>query len=299
MLIAVILLCIAVVVLSAALILQKREIRKICDALTKIRDGRSGGTIHSSGGSRDTDRLISEINDLIADLRLQKEEYERKRHQTDQMVTNISHDLRTPLTSAVGYVDLIRSGTLDKEEERRELEIVSERLDRLQRLIDSFFEFSKVLSEGGTPEITKVNVTAVLEESIACAYDNFEEQGRSIIPDIGEKKITASANPIMLTRIFDNLISNALKHGKGDLNIIRDGTSLVFSNGLPGEEPVDTDRIFDEFYTTDISRTKGSTGLGLAIAKQFSDMLGIGISASCESGSFSIRLDLKDIIDGI
>ena len=213
------------------------------------------------------------------------------------MVTNISHDLRTPLTSAVGYVDLLRSGTLEEEEQRRELEIIAERLDRLQRLIDSFFEFSKVLSSGGTPEITRVNVTAILEESVACAYDNFEENGRRIDLSIGDCKITASANAIMLTRIFDNLISNALKHGTGDLKITRDGTALIFSNGLPQGETIDIDRIFDEFYTTDISRTKGSTGLGLAIAKQFSDLLSIGISASCENGIFSIRLELKDIIE--
>lgn len=294
MLIALIVLSIATAGLIAALILEKREIRNMRNVLQKIRGSKSGATLHSKGGSRDTDLLITEINALLADLRLEKEEYERKKHQTDRMITNISHDLRTPLTSAIGYVDLVRSGDLDEAEQKRELEIISERLDRLQKLIDSFFEFSKVVSSGGMPEISDVNVTAVLEESVAGIYDNFEERGRHIIIDISDFKMTVPANEIMLTRIFDNLLSNALKHGKGDLHISAEGRSLIFANPIADGEVIDTDRVFDEFYTTDISRTRGSTGLGLAIAKQFSDILKIGISADVENGIFKIRMDFGD-----
>lgn len=293
MLIAVIVLSIAVIALTVALILEKREIRNIEDALRKIRKGTGGNSIHSKGGSRDVDRLTKEINEILTELRLQKEEYEHKKHRMDQMVTNISHDLRTPLTSAVGYVDMVRTGDLDEEEKKRELEIIAERLERLQQLIDSFFEFSKVISSDYTPELTKVNITALLEESVAAAYDNFEERGRHIELDIEDGRKEVTSNEVMLTRIFDNLISNALKHGTGDLKITREDNVLFFTNGMPEGENIDTDRIFDEFYTTDISRTKGSTGLGLAIVKDFSDMLDIGISASVEDRIFRITLDFS------
>ncbi len=295
MLIAVVVLSLAVIFLSAALIFEKREIRNIEDALRKIQSGTGGNSIHSKGGSKDADRLTKRINELLAELRLQKEEYERKRHRMDQMVTNISHDLRTPLTSAVGYVDMVRTGDLDEEEKQRELEIIAERLERLQQLINSFFEFSKVMSSEYSPDKTTVNVTALLEESVAAAYDNFEERGRHIELDITDERKEVSSNEIMITRIFDNLISNALKHGSGDLKITREGNKLHFINGIPEGETIDTDRIFDEFYTTDISRTRGSTGLGLAIVKDFSDMLGIDISASVEDKLFKITLDLSKI----
>lgn len=295
MLFAVVVLSLAVIFLSAALIFEKREIRNIEDALRKIQSGNGGNSIHSKGGSKDADRLTKRINELLAELRLQKEEYEHKRHRMDQMVTNISHDLRTPLTSAVGYVDMVRTGDLDEEEKQRELEIIAERLERLQQLINSFFEFSKVMSSEYSPDKTTVNVTALLEESVAAAYDNFEERGRHIELDITDERKEVSSNEIMLTRIFDNLISNALKHGSGDLKITREENKLHFINGIPEGETIDTDRIFDEFYTTDISRTRGSTGLGLAIVKDFSDMLGIDISASVEDKLFKITLDLSKI----
>ena len=295
MLIAVVVLSIAVIFLSASLIFEKREIRNIEDALRRIQSGNGGNSIHSKGGSGDADRLIRQINELLAELRLQREEYEHKRHRMDQMVTNVSHDLRTPLTSAAGYVDMLRTGDLEEEEKQRELEIIAERLERLRQLINSFFEFSKVMSSEYSPDVTKVNVTALLEESVAAAYDNFEERGRHIELDITDERKEVSSNEIMLTRIFDNLISNALKHGTGDLKITREDNILVFTNGISEGEILDTDRIFDEFYTTDISRTKGSTGLGLAIVKDFSDMLDIDISASAEDRTFRITLDLGKI----
>ena len=294
MLIAVVVLSLAVIFLSAALIFEKREIRNIEDALRKVLNG-GGNSIHSKGGSKDADRLTRQINELLVELRRQREEYEHKKHRMDQMITNISHDLRTPLTSAVGYVDMVRTGDLEEEEKQRELEIVSERLERLGQLIGSFFEFSKVMSSEYTPNMTTVNVTSLLEESVAAAYDNFEERGRHIDLDIKDERQEVSSNEIMLTRIFDNLISNALKHGTGDLRITRDGDVLSFGNDIPEGEIIDTDRIFDEFYTTDISRTKGSTGLGLAIVKDFSEMLDIDIGASVEDKIFRITLDLKRI----
>ena len=295
MLIAVIVLSIAVIALTVALILEKREIRNIEDALRRIRKGTGGTSIHSKGGSRDVDRLTKEINGILTEFRLQKEEYEHKKHRMDQMVTNISHDLRTPLTSATGYVDMVRTGNLEEKEKQRELEIISERLERLQQLIDSFFEFSKVLSSDYKPEISTVNVTALLEESVAVSYDNFEERGRHIELDIPDERIEVSSNEVMLTRIFDNLISNALKHGTGDLKISGEDNRLYFANRIPEGETIDTGRIFDEFYTTDISRTKGSTGLGLAIVKDFSGMLDIGITACVEDRIFKITLDLGKI----
>ena len=295
MLIAVVVLSLAVIFLSAVLIFEKREIRNIEDALRKIKCGNGGSSIHSKGGSKDADRLTKRINELLAELRLQKEEYEHKRHRMDQMVTNISHDLRTPLTSAVGYVDMVRTGDLDEAEKQRELEIIAERLERLQQLINSFFEFSKVMSSEYSPDKTTVNVTALLEESVAAAYDNFEDRGRHIELDITDERKEVSSNEKMLTRIFDNLLSNALKHGSGNLKITSEENKLHFVIGIPEGETIDTDRIFDEFYTTDISRTRGSTGLGLAIVKDFSDMLDIDISASVEDKLFKITLDLSKI----
>ena len=138
-----------------------------------------------------------------------------------------------------------------------------------------------------------MNLVSVLEESIIHYYEDYNGQGREIILNSGNPRIKILSNRNMLMRIFDNLIGNALKHGTGNLTITviqSDTIQLRFENELIDSE-IDTDRIFEEFYTTDISRTKGNTGLGLAIAKQFTEMLGGKISAAHEGIIFDLDLE--------
>jgi signal transduction histidine kinase len=237
--------------------------------------------------------IIRQINDLLDAYKNEKAVYKRKRHDLDQMMTNISHDLRTPLTSAIGYVDLIKSGTLSEEETERELKIISEKLDKLDRLTNSFFEFSKIISRDEAPELKEFNLVGVLEESAVGFFDDYISKGRNIDLKCDEKKLMIESNRIMLSRIFDNIISNALKHGQGDLfiELTASEKKIVFRNRISDlEEKVDAAHVFDEFYTTDISRTRGSTGLGLAISKQFTEMLGGSISADAGDNMFTITL---------
>lgn len=291
MIYVVVILAVICVVLSVLLILQKRELNNITRTLIELRENPGDRTVHSSGGSKEADKLISEINLLLSNLREESRKYRRKRHELDNMMTNISHDLRTPLTSAVGYLEIIRSGGLSPEEEERELNIISERLTRLQELIDSFFEFSRIVSEDKTPVMEPLNLVAVVEESVSGLYDAYESRGRHIEPELGGPRYEIKSNRMMLSRIIDNLISNALKHGNGDLHIVREGSRLIFRNDIPEGELIDTSKVFDEFWTTDTSRTSGSTGLGLAIVKQFADILGIDVSASVDGGTFAITLE--------
>jgi signal transduction histidine kinase len=245
--------------------------------------------VHSKYGSKTTDRLIIEINEMLKEVRKNRIDYSRKSHTLKQMMTNISHDLRTPLTSAQGYINLIDTAELS-EEQSREIVVVEKRLVRLEELINSFFELSKIISQDKSPELEKLNLVSVLEECIAHYFDDYCGQGREIVFNCGVRKIEILSNKNMLMRIFDNLISNAYKHGEGNLTVTADvtqGVRITFENSLHDSQ-VDIDRIFDEFYTTDISRTKGNTGLGLAIAKQFTEMLGGGISAEYGDGRFTV-----------
>ena len=286
-----IILSIVCIVLAVLLILQKRELTNIRRSVEKIRNSGGDETVHSTGGSASADELITQINLLLSELREESRKYHRKRRELDNMMTNISHDLRTPLTSAVGYLEIIRSGGLPPEEAERELNIISERLARMQELIDSFFEFSRIVSEDKTPAMEPVNLISVVEESVSGLYDAYEARGRHIELTLHGPRYEVVSNRVMLSRIIDNLISNALKHGTGDLYISREDSRLIFRNGIKEGELIDTSRVFDEFWTTDTSRTSGSTGLGLAIVKQFADILGIGVSASVDGGNFVITLE--------
>ena len=279
----------AAFVLLFLLIVQRHEIKSVTRQLKDLKNKDTNELVHTVGAHKE---LIGEINSLLRENRTNRIEYVRKNHAVEQMMTNISHDLRTPLTSAMGYIQIIRNSDLSEEEKSRELAIVEQRLIRLEELINSFFEFSQIISSGRTPEKETVNFFAILEEAVVHYFDDYQNQHRKIILNCSEHRLSINSNKNMLLRIFDNLIGNALKHGEGDLNIsvnINDEIRIRFENNL-SDPSVDISHIFDEFYTTDISRTKGNTGLGLAIAKQFTEMLGGSISARNTDGQFELVL---------
>lgn len=287
---------IAVSLIAAALLIHclmiHFEHRNICRQLKTISSEDTNTLLHSSNGTADS--LIIEMNSHLQNIRILREEYRTKSHDLEQMMTNISHDLRTPLTSAMGYMEMVRSGGLSEEENGHALEIIENRLGRLEELINSFFEFSQMISRGKAPEKEELNLVSVLEEAVVHYFDDYSARGRQIMLDCSKRRIMIRSNRNMLMRVFDNLIGNSLKHGEGDLSVQvseSGGLSIRFENGLSDSE-VDVGQVFDEFYTTDISRTKGNTGLGLAIAKQFTELLGGSISAETPPGRFAVTVSL-------
>ncbi len=281
-------------ILLFLLIMQKIETKNISKQLNEIKAHDTNLLIHSKTGEKTSAALINEINELLLEIQKIRSDHQKKSHALEQMMTNISHDLRTPLTSALGYIRLIQNSDIPEEEKLLELEIIEKRLIRLEKLINSFFEFSMIISESKLPEISEINVIAVLEESVANYYDDYNSHNRQIIINCDRHKIMLRSNRNMLLRIFDNLLGNALKHGSGDLTVtvkMSENVQIGFSN-LSNDKDIDTEQIFDEFYTTDISRTKGNTGLGLAIVKQFTEMLGGKVSAKFADGIFDLMIKL-------
>jgi signal transduction histidine kinase len=290
---AVIILSVILAVVAVLFLLEKKELANIAKQLSELRDQDTNRLINGENGM--ADKLIVEINSMLKDIRETKAQYKKKNHALEQMITNVSHDLRTPLTSAMGYIDLIQNSDLSKEEKSRELAIIENRLVRLQELINSFFELWKIISCGKSPERSNVDAVAILEEAIVHYYDDYCGRNRQIVFNCNIRKRMISSNRDMLLRIFDNLIGNALKHGEGDLTITviaGDDMRITFENAIISQD-IDTEHIFDEFYTTDISRTKGNTGLGLAIAKQFTEMLDGTISADLSEGRFILTITLQ------
>ena len=286
-------LIIAVGILLAICILQNIEIKNIAGQLKKFVNADTNSLVKSSLGT--ADKLIIQINILLKEIHDVRAEYTHKQHTIEQMITNISHDLRTPLTSAMGYIDLIQHSEIPEEEKIRELEIIEKRLIRLEELINSFFELSQIISSGKEPEKSELNLVSVLEEAIVHYYDDYTSQNRQIILDCSRYKLMIYSNYNMLMRIFDNLIGNALKHSDSDLKIrISTGEKIriEFENKVECID-IDISRIFEEFYTVDTSRTKGSTGLGLAIAKQFMEMLGGQIKANIVGTAFVLFLEFE------
>ncbi len=290
-------LSVMLVVMIVFLVLQKIETAQLKSELQEIIKNESNQKIHRRIGVIDRE-MVNEVNKMLDLVNRTRIDYNRKNHEIEQMMTNISHDLRTPLTSALGYIDMVLDSKMSDDEKDEALRIIERRLIRLKELIDSFFEFSMVISKNEKPEMKEVNLVAVLQESIAHYYDDYCERAREIEFSCKSNKILLNSNVNMMMRIFDNLITNSLKHGQGNLiiKVEEKGTDMVseeirisFTNRIE-EQDLDVSRLFDEFYTTDISRTKGNTGLGLAIVKQFSQIIGWSISAEEKEGNLSINL---------
>ena len=291
----IIILIIVIIILLTYLFLYHNEVKHISKEIDNIKDLDSNTLIHSKYNLKNINNLIYKINNLLTESKNIKIDYGNKNKSLMKMMTNISHDLRTPLTSALGYIDIILKTDLSEEEKKKDLITIEKRLRRLEELISSFFEFSKIISTNKRPALEKINLTSVLEESVIVFYDDYKKNNREILLDCNQRKIIINSNKMLLTRIFENLIGNAYKHSNSDLNIkveIENKVKIIFSNELLDND-VDIDRIFDEFYTVDISRTKEGTGLGLAIAKEFTKQLNGNIYAEKHNNQLKIIIELQ------
>ncbi len=301
--IAVFFLSIVVIMLLGYIFFMKRELGRVEKSIRHIKDSDSNRLVHSEIAIKELDRLIGEINNVISEAKEAKVDYKNKSEQLKKMITNISHDLRTPLTSALGYIDIMLTSyrmtdlqRQGKNYELKDLKIVKERLERLEELINSFFEFTKDEFVNASITVEDVNVIRVLEESIAHYFDDFNNKNRRIIFNDYPIRLVLKSNREILLRIFDNIIGNAYKHSEYDLHITvkqEEKIRLIFTNKLMYAN-IDVDHIFDEFYTYDISRQKGNTGLGLAIVKQLVQRLDGVVYAKAEDNNLSIVVEFAD-----
>ncbi len=284
---------IIILFLVCYLFFMKMELRRIKKELDLVLSRKTNGLVHTEFTSKEIHDLVECINTHLTEIKSKESKLERKNANFVKMIRNISHDLRTPLTSSLGYVSLMLESDITEQEKIKNLKIVEERLKRLSELIDSFFEFSKILSNDQIIELDEINLVAVIEKAISNHYEDFSKDNRMIDFKTNKRKIKIKSNEVMLVRVFDNLIRNAYKHSNGNLDIeinqTNDKVKIKFINDLLYND-LDVDRIFDEFYTVDISRTKGNTGLGLAIAKEFVEQLKGKIKADKKNNKLIITI---------
>ncbi len=299
MIVLIFILSFIIIGLLAYLVLLNKELKSLSKQVDNLINMNSNHLIYSEYNLKNVAPIIIKINHLIKKSKNIELNYNNKNKSLMKMMTNISHDLRTPLTSALGYIDMILYSNISKEEQIKELKIIEERLKRLEELINSFFEFSKIISNNKDPELEKMNLNTILENCIINYYEDYKNHKRQILFNYNQNKIMLYSNKEILVRIFDNLIANAYKHSTGDLEInitANDTIKITFINSLDYND-LDIHKMFDEFYTIDISRTKGNTGLGLAIAKEFTESLGGKIYANKKKGLLEITVEFNQLLN--
>ena len=233
--------------------------------------------------------LAVKINTELKTLRREKNRYIHGNVELSNAITNISHDLRTPLTAIIGYLDMIRKSD-DKEKMERYLPIISERAESMKQLTEELFDYSLDFSNIGTEVVKEeVDINRVLEDSIMGYYGVLTEKNIELKAEITEKKIVRMLNRNYMSRIFSNLLNNAVKYSDGDLKIVLDDDgTITFSNSAEGLKGIDVEQLFDRFYTVEAARN--STGLGLSIVKLLVERQGGFISSEYVNGILNIKI---------
>ncbi|MDR0978888.1 MAG: HAMP domain-containing histidine kinase [Lachnospiraceae bacterium] len=271
------------------IILLNIDMNKIYRELLWIKQQDTNKKITSSTLNKNIKNLMNEINNVLEEERQIQIKSNNINNELKQIITNISHDLKTPLTSAMGYIQLINESDVSNDKKEEYLKIIETRLRVLSKLLEDFFDFTKIMEHNVETNIEKINLSNLLNESIASYYEDF--QNKNIVPSINiVPNIFVHSDEKILRRIFQNIIQNVLTHGKDSLEISlnkADKIEIIFKNKFDNEN-IEQDKLFSRFYTSDISRTNKNTGLGLAIVKELSEEININVDANIEKNYLSI-----------
>lgn len=266
----------------------KKAAREISAAFADRLQADTNTQIDISSRDKDMCRLASAINTQLRILRQEHLRYHQGDTELKNAVTNISHDLRTPLTAICGYLDMMEKTEIS-EQQARYLGIIKERTELMKQLTEELFRYSVIVSDNEKTETETLLINQVLEDSIMGYYAVLTEKG--IHPDVNitDKQITAELNKEYLSRIFSNLLNNAVKYSDGDLDIILSDTGeITFSNTAKGLSAVDAEQLFDRFYTVEAAHH--STGLGLSIARTLVRRMGGTITAEYADSRLKIKI---------
>uniref|UniRef100_UPI004056D573 sensor histidine kinase n=1 Tax=Agathobacter sp. TaxID=2021311 RepID=UPI004056D573 len=285
---------IGIVILQTVLIWNyQRQIKDICRQLSFLLKHDSNMMITREFEAGHIGELADLINEMLSQRRQEKKQYLEKEKMISDTYTNLSHDIRTPLTSLDGYVQLLENSTEEKEQERY-IAIIQERIDSLKTMLEELFTFAKLKNDSYELELSCCNINRILKEVIFSYYEEWEK--RMIVPQIQvtEESLYLMGNKPAIQRVIQNVIKNGLDHGEKKIKIMleREEQQIVLKicNDVEKPEMLDVEQIFERFYKADGARSKNSTGLGLSIAKEFVIRMNGEITARVEGEEFQMEI---------
>ena len=291
---------IAIGILAGISILQfliiwkyQRQVKDICRQLAFLMKHDSNMMISSEFNMGGIGTLSDRLNEFLELRRKEKRYYQEKERLISDTYTNLSHDIRTPLTSLDGYFQLVEECE-NVEEQKRYLNIIHERIHSLNEMLEELFTFTKLKNESYKLELGPCCVNRILKETVFSYYDDWVK--REIQPEIQitEEELYICGNKQGLSRTIQNMIKNGLDHGEKKIGIVlerdKDQAVLKISNQVLHPEQIDIEHVFDRFYKADAARSKTSTGLGLSIASEFAKRMNGEIEAKIEGNEFIVEL---------
>lgn len=279
----------AAVFFGVRLYLVRRSVRDVCRDLGELLKEDTNGLISVSSGDKAVRELAAGLNRHLKELKRLQRQYESGGRELKDAVTNISHDLRTPLTAICGYLELLEREPKSEAVERY-IGFIRNRAEAMKQLTEELFRYSVIISTSEDMVLEDLDIRASLEDSIAGFYAALTERGiepQISLPEIG---IIKRLNREAISRIYGNILNNALKYSDGDLYVTMTSDGATeFSNTSENLGGVDVGKLFDRFFSVEAARN--STGLGLAISKALVEQMGGSISARMDGDFLTIRIE--------
>ena len=287
---------ILLIIISVQFVRYKRQVKDICRQMSFLEEEQSNKLVTIQYATKEFEDLAGHINVLNEKCRKQVWEYRQKDERLKEAIANLSHDIRTPLTSLGGYFDLLCDCEEEQDEERYQ-QIIRERIRTLETMLEELFTYTKLQNDAYVLELQKENITKIVCDNILSFYQEIKK--RKIEPDIRveEDNVWIWGNQTAAARIIQNIIRNALLHGSGGLEIRAGRENRIYSfecsNTVENPEEIDVEQVFTRFYKSDSARQAASTGLGLAITKELAERMGGTICARLEGNCFCIRVEFE------
>ncbi len=287
--VTIVILCILLLFTTMKIHLMKKSMKEIRVSLSEILQSDTNTVITITSRDKQIKQLTNEINRELKVLRKEKLQYQNGNQELKRIMTNISHDMRTPLTAISGYIELLKD---NKEKQVKYLEIIERKTKELTILTEQLFDFSKAMDIGTKIVKESYCINEILEEVLANDYTLFKR--KNIVPkvEICKEKIYRNVDRNTVIRVFENILSNVCKYSNGNFKI-KLGTEgkITFSNKATSLDATTVQKIFDRYFT--VENAKKSTGLGLSISKQLVELNGGNITAQFKNQYLIIEIEFE------
>lgn len=272
----------------------RKQVRSIADQLKFIISHDTNKIIFCNMKDKEINKLAREINELINQSKNLKKEYANKDIYLKNTLTSLSHDIRTPLTSLDGYIQLLKASD-DLNKKDYYTDILQDRVNVLNYMIENLFIYSKLQNQTFHLELEKCDLKKILVNTIFQYYEEFEKENIDLSIEFNEDEdYYIVSNEIALIRIIQNIIKNILEHARDSAVIImskvNNEITLEFKNQFDISDKVDSNRIFDLFYKSDSARSKSSSGIGLAVVEELVKQIKGNIKCEINGTEFSLIL---------
>ncbi|HHV42456.1 MAG TPA: HAMP domain-containing histidine kinase [Clostridiaceae bacterium] len=284
-----------------------RHIKQIARQLDFLNQHDSRMQITSDVNLPPLNELVDNLNRLLRNNRNLQQRLKQEQINTMDTITGLSHDIRTPLASLDGYIQLLQESD-DEKKFSHSLDIMSRRVNSLTQILDELFTYAKLQHEEYQLTLQELDFNQLLQQTLFAFYDDFAQNNIEPLLELPETPVMIKAQPEAVIRILQNIIKNVLDHGAGDVHLSlmtnanthspagKPTVTLNCSNSLPEDAAPNPDEIFLQFYKGNPSRQKSSTGLGLSIARGLAEKMGATLEVEVKNKSFIVLLTFDLII---